>query len=121
MDKLECILEMQKELDDKIAERKQYQEMTKEQTLERMVLALVKECNELHDELDWKPWKNPKKLNMERIKDELADILHFYASICIRLELNAKDVYMFYTTKNIENHRRQQGLSSKPGYCEKEV
>ncbi|HEU5369875.1 MAG TPA: dUTP diphosphatase, partial [Ktedonobacterales bacterium] len=47
--------------------------------------AIIHECCELDDELNWKPWKNPAALDDTRQARlmEMADILHFFVQLAL--------------------------------------
>ncbi|HLW03161.1 MAG TPA: dUTPase [Ktedonobacterales bacterium] len=71
--------------------------------------AIVHECCELDDELNWKPWKNPADLDSTRQArlNEMADILHFLVQLALDQGLSADDLYQAYLAKNQENRSRQ--------------
>ncbi|HET9980271.1 MAG TPA: dUTPase [Ktedonobacterales bacterium] len=77
--------------------------------------AIVHECCELDNELNWKPWKNPRDLaaNRDARLVEMADILHFFVQLALDQGFSAEEVYAAYIAKNQENRRRQQ---SDPRY-----
>lgn len=77
--------------------------------------AIVHECCELDNELNWKPWKNPRDLaaNRDARLFEMADILHFFVQLALDQGFSAEEVYAAYIAKNQENRRRQQ---SDPRY-----
>lgn len=72
--------------------------------------AIVHECCELDNELNWKPWKNAGDLaaNREERLFEMADILHFFVQLALDQDFSAEDIYAAYVAKNEENRRRQQ-------------
>lgn len=72
--------------------------------------AIVHECCELDNELNWKPWKNPGDLAANRAARmfEMADILHFFVQLALDQGFSAEEVYAAYLAKNDENRRRQQ-------------
>ena len=72
--------------------------------------AIVHECCELDNELNWKPWKNPGDLaaNRDARLFEMADILHFFVQLALDQGFSAEEVYAAYIAKNEENRRRQQ-------------
>jgi hypothetical protein len=77
--------------------------------------AIVHECCELDNELNWKPWKNAHDLSANRQERllEMADIFHFFAQLALDQGFSAADIYAAYVAKNEENRRRQQ---SDPRY-----
>jgi hypothetical protein len=77
--------------------------------------AIVHECCELDNELNWKPWKNSRDLatNREERLFEMADILHFFVQLALDQGFSASEIYSAYIAKNDENRRRQQ---SDPRY-----
>ena len=77
--------------------------------------AIVHECCELDNELNWKPWKNPRPLDANREERllEMADILHFFLQLALDQGFSADDIYAAYRRKNAENHERQR---SDPRY-----
>ncbi|HEU5349014.1 MAG TPA: dUTPase [Ktedonobacterales bacterium] len=77
--------------------------------------AIVHECCELDNELNWKPWKNAGDLaaNREERLFEMADIFHFFVQLALDQDFSAEDIYAAYIAKNEENRRRQQ---SDPRY-----
>ncbi len=77
--------------------------------------AIVHECCELDNELNWKPWKNGKPLEETRPERlmEMADILHFFVQLALDQGFSAEEMHEAYVAKNLENQRRQQ---SDPRY-----
>lgn len=77
--------------------------------------AIVHECCELDNELNWKPWKNGVDLtaNREERLFEMADILHFYIQLALDQDFSAEEIFAAYVAKNDENRRRQR---SDPRY-----
>ena len=72
--------------------------------------AIVHECCELDNELNWKPWKNAHDLaaNREDRLFEMADIFHFFVQLALDQGFSAEEIYDAYVAKNEENRRRQQ-------------
>jgi dimeric dUTPase (all-alpha-NTP-PPase superfamily) len=72
--------------------------------------ALIHECCELEDELNWKPWKNPQDLASSHAArlEEMADILHFFLQLALDQGFSATELYHAYIRKNEENRWRQQ-------------
>jgi dimeric dUTPase (all-alpha-NTP-PPase superfamily) len=71
--------------------------------------AIIHECCELDNELNWKPWKNPADLaeNRQARLLEMADILHFLVQLALDQGFSAEEVYQAYLAKNQENRSRQ--------------
>ena len=76
----------------------------------------VRELAELIDEVNFKWWKNPKEIDLNAVKEELVDILHFFISMCHKTGMDGQELLDRYLEKNKENFDRQHGLSKKPGY-----
>lgn len=115
MDRLQELLNRQKELDGFIADRRHLDFDGREWARKKCV-ALMVEASELLDEIGYKWWKEPKKDNDAELKEEIIDILHFFLGICNDIGLSSDDIYEIYMKKNDENHKRQTGESNKKGY-----
>lgn len=116
LDMLQVIFDLQKKFDDEIVQKRSLTGITPEVWIQKEILAMLSELAELLDEVNFKWWKNPKEINYENIKGELIDILHFFASMCIKVGMTAPEVYERYIQKNQENFLRQYGKSAKTGY-----
>jgi dimeric dUTPase (all-alpha-NTP-PPase superfamily) len=116
MDMLQVIFDLQKKFDTEIVEKRNLAGISPDQWIQKEVLAMLSELAELLDEVNFKWWKNPKEINYENVKGELIDILHFFASMCIKVGMDASEVYARYIEKNKENFLRQYGKSAKKGY-----
>ncbi|MCI8612923.1 MAG: dUTPase [Clostridia bacterium] len=115
MDKLEELLKKQKELDEFIATRRNLS-FDREEWIRKKCTALYVEVGELLDEVNYKWWKDPKKDNDVRVKEEIIDVLHFFLGICNDAGLSADEIYDIYMSKNNENRKRQTGESERDGY-----
>jgi dimeric dUTPase (all-alpha-NTP-PPase superfamily) len=116
MDKLDAIFYMQKAFDDDLCQRRNLQYLDQETWIQKEILAIVAELGELLNEVNYKWWKNPKPLDREKIREELVDILHFFTSICIKMDITSQELFEAYKIKNQENFARQNGTSGKQGY-----
>ena len=116
MDKLDVIFNMQAALDGFITDERKL-EFTKEQWVQKRILALISELSEVLDEVNFKWWKNPKPADDAALKEELVDVLHFYIGMCVDAGLTADELYEIYLKKNKENYDRQTGKSMKAGYA----
>ena len=77
MEMLERIFYMQNLFDSDLIKNRNL-EFSKEEWIQKEVLAIVSELAELLAEVNFKWWKNPKPVNDDNVKDELVDILHFF-------------------------------------------
>ena len=115
MEMLERIFYMQNLFDSDLIKNRNL-EFSKEEWIQKEVLAIVSELAELLAEVNFKWWKNPKPVNDDNVKDELVDILHFFVSMCLKMNMSAGELYDMYILKNKENFDRQYGKSQKHGY-----
>ena len=81
-DKLDIIFDMQKSLDDDIVNRRGLHGITREEWVQKEILAIISELSEILDEVNFKWWKNPKEVNERALKEEMIDVLHFFVSMC---------------------------------------
>ena len=116
MDKLEKIFAMQKMLNDDIRQKRNLENISKEEWIQKQTLAMISELSELLDEVNFKWWKNEKPVDEQLVKEELVDILHFFVSMCLVYDMDAEELANMYMDKNKENFDRQNGLSKKEGY-----
>jgi len=68
--------------------------------------AIKEELLELDDELLWK-WWSKDKIDMQNIRVELIDILHFLVSAMMCAGLSAEKVFDIYRQKHAVNIKRQ--------------
>lgn len=115
MDKLDCIFDLQKQLDDDIV-RLRGLDYPMDQWMQKEVLAMISELSEVLDEVNFKWWKNPKPVDQDALKNELVDVLHFFVSMCLKSGMTADELFSRYKAKNQENFDRQYGRSQKTGY-----
>ena len=114
-DKLDVIFKLQGMLDEDIIKNRNLS-FSKEEWMQKKILATLSELSELLAEVNFKWWKNKKELNFDNISEELTDILHFFVSMCLTAGLTADGLFEKYKSKNKENFDRQYGLSEKKGY-----
>jgi len=80
--------------------------------LQKYLLAMNMESKELQDELLVK-WWSKDTLDMQNIRVEIIDQLHFWISLAITSGMDAKKVYDIYCQKNKVNIERQELEYSK--------
>ena len=74
--------------------------------------ALDDESRELREELLWK-WWSKDTLNMQNIRVEIIDQLHFWICLAMTAGMDAQKVYDIYMQKNKVNLERQENRYSK--------
>lgn len=117
MDRLQTLFNLQKSFDEDVVKKRNLQDILPEEWIQKETLAMISELSELIDEVNFKWWKNSKVVDFNRVKEELIDIFHFFMSMCLKVDMNADEVFDRYIKKNEENFKRQQGLSNKQGYA----
>src|SRR3954468_9635023 len=79
--------------------------------LGKYLQAMDDESRELREELLWK-WWSKDHLDMQNIRVEIVDQLHFWISLALTAGMSAEEVFGVYMQKNAVNHTRQdQGYS----------
>jgi dimeric dUTPase (all-alpha-NTP-PPase superfamily) len=82
------------------------------QWLANYLTALDDESRELREELLWK-WWSKDTLNMQNIRVEIVDQLHFWISLALTAGMDADKVFDIYLQKNRVNIERQNNDYSK--------
>jgi NTP pyrophosphatase (non-canonical NTP hydrolase) len=84
----------------------------REEYTKDMVLYLLEETHELLRETNFKSHKKVKKtINVDNIKDELADILHFFINLCIVWNVTPQELTTAFIEKNAKNVKRIESES----------
>ena len=72
------------------------------------VVYIIDECTEILGWINWKPWKRTRKdVNIEEVKFEIIDVLHFWVNLCLIWGITPDDVYRYYFHKQKINIKRQ--------------
>lgn len=85
--------------------------------------ALQDEARELGEEIPWK-WWSKEDLDLEAIRVEIVDILHFWISMALVSGMDAAEVHRLYLLKNQVNLDRQDtgyDASNKSGRDDEHV
>lgn len=85
--------------------------------------ALQDEARELGEEIPWK-WWSKESLDLEAIRVEIVDILHFWISMALVSGMDAAEVHRLYLLKNQVNLDRQDNgydASNKSGRDDEHV
>jgi len=109
------IFELQQQLNSDIETRRNLS-FSREEWMQKEVLAMISELSEVLDEVNFKWWKNAKPIDDLALKGELVDVLHFFVSMCLKSGMTAEELFSLYKAKNQENFDRQYGRSQKQGY-----
>ncbi|MGL1902761.1 MAG: dUTPase [Fibrobacterales bacterium] len=75
--------------------------------LRKFLEAMDDESRELKDELLWK-WWSKDSLDMQNIRVEIVDQLHFWISLALSSGMDANKVFDIYYQKNLVNIERQE-------------
>jgi dimeric dUTPase (all-alpha-NTP-PPase superfamily) len=79
--------------------------------LRNYLTALKSEAVEIEEELLWK-WWSKDKLDMQNIRVEIVDLMHFLTSMALVAGMSAEEFHRLYTKKHDVNRQRQdQGYS----------
>ena len=117
MDKLDSIFEMQGKLNEYIIKKHNLEnKYSGEEWIQKNILAMISELSEVLDEVNFKWWKNKKPADPTALKEELADVLHFFVSMCLNAGMTSEELYAIYLGKNKENIKRQDGNSAQKDY-----
>ena len=116
MDKLDIIFDCQQKLDRFLIEKRNLGHISNTEWIQKETLAMISELGELLDEVRFKWWKNAEPVDAAKVKEELADILHFFVGMCLNAGLTSGELFKIYLGKNEENFKRQFGASLKAGY-----
>jgi dimeric dUTPase (all-alpha-NTP-PPase superfamily) len=82
------------------------------QWLRNYLKALTSEAEELDQELLWK-WWSKDKLDMQNIRVEIVDLLHFLISLALTAGMAPEDFHRLYVQKGEINRKRQAEGYSK--------
>lgn len=71
--------------------------------------AISCETTELLDSIPWKHWKKShKNIDLNNVRIEIVDLLHFVLELAIIWGLDSKSLHKLYRQKMQENYNRQQ-------------
>ena len=82
------------------------------QWLRNYLRALRSEADELDQELLWK-WWSKDRIDMQNIRVEIVDLMHFLTSLALAAGVSADDFHRLYTAKHRVNQDRQDKGYSK--------
>lgn len=82
------------------------------QWLRNYLTALKAEAVEVEQDLLWK-WWSKDRIDMQNIRVEIVDLMHFLTSMALVAGLSAEDFHRLYTKKHEVNQKRQDEGYSK--------
>lgn len=75
--------------------------------LKTMIFRVIAELIEASECLKNKCWKRSHVItDVEHMKEELADSLHFFVELCMEVGMTADDLFIYYMKKNEVNNFR---------------
>lgn len=106
---LNIMFDLQTDFSKKWIDLKNKKTRYKEKRTESMILAAIEELIELKRELNLKEWrKSYKKVDTEKVKEELIDVLHFVINIALIWGLDPKSLFESFVQKQVVNRTRQK-------------
>lgn len=108
-DMLEEIWQRQRELHDMYRKERYPAGIDSMDEIRLLTLAAMVELGEALQLTPWKPWKKPELVDFPKLKEELADVMHFYVELCIIIGFDAGDMYQAYMSKAKVNEQRTMG------------
>ena len=131
MDRLEAIIEKQRELQARVDDRYMSDDPAVRAAFMRDHRGYLADevAEALYEMPNYKLWKDyndmsPEKreVQWQKVRMELVDSLHFFVNLLIGAGMTAEEVYQMYMAKNSENHRRQDaGYTSEVSYRDQAV
>jgi len=107
MDKLAYLLQEQKKLRQLMSKRPKYEGKTKQEILVYFAECLADESREIKDEFPWQWHKNERPVDLEKVKEEVVDCLHYWLELANELDMNEHEIVERYNAKHQENIDRQ--------------
>lgn len=131
MDRLETMLQMQKDLQERLGTDFGSLSTADKATFMRNHRGYLEDeiAEALYEMPMYKLWKNYDKLSEEdyrqawqKVKMELVDAWHFFMNLLLCAGFTAEEFFEMYMAKNKENHRRQDaGYTSDVSYRDQSV
>lgn len=131
MDRLEAIIEKQRELQSRVDNRYMSDDPAVRAAFMRDHRGYLADevAEALYEMPNYKLWKDysdmsPEKrgVQWQKVRMELIDSLHFFVNLLIGADMTAEEIYQMYMAKNNENHRRQDaGYTSDVSYRDQGV
>ena len=107
LDRLHLMFRRQGNLQE-IADQRVHSYMNPEY-IKDMVLAAHSELTEILNEINWKPWKKTTKtVDVKKFKKEIIDLQHFVINLALSANMDSKEFFELYDSKNKENLKRQR-------------
>ena len=71
-------------------------------------IGIITEACEALEEINWKPWKQPQKVNTNKFKEEIVDLWHFVINLTLASGMGSEELMIRFKNKNKINTRRQK-------------
>lgn len=109
---LDELLELEREFLSVVArrgleEQKRFEALSVEEKIAKLLDAIIVECVEAKNELNWKWWKSKKDVDMNKVVEELADVQIFFMHVMLLCGLRWRDVAEAVRRKIKTNIERQ--------------
>lgn len=72
-------------------------------------MGIITEACEALENTPWKPWKQSMRLNKEKFREELIDLLHFVVNMFLAAGMTPEEIYKAFKEKHRINMKRQEG------------
>lgn len=102
------LFDIQTSFQKKVKETHGYEAMSLIEHVRLMFIGIITEACEFLEETNWKPWKKPRDVNVEKLRGEAIDLWHFVINLTIASGMDAKEVIERFKSKNKINKKRQE-------------
>ena len=107
-DRLDRIFELQQGLNERIGiHAGRLNEEERQRWLLQYCRAMSQEVAELTDCIPWKWWAKYQAFDLQNVRVEIVDLLHFIVSLAQVAGMSADDLFTAYLKKHEVNHKRQ--------------
>ena len=107
-DRLDRLFELQQGLNERIGIRAdRLNEEDRQRWFLQYCRAMSQEVAELTDCIPWKWWAKYQAFDLQNVRVEIVDLLHFIVSLAQVAGMSADDLFTAYLKKHEVNHKRQ--------------
>lgn len=109
-DRLEVLFDCQKKLQKLFIEEENLLSIEeKTDQVKETILSLQNELHEILQLFPWKKWKNYSDnefVNVKKLREEIADVLHFFINLCLVCGIDSHELFNSFIHKNLKNIKR---------------